>query len=379
MLNINPNTIENVSIKDLKETEEVLKLYNNHINKSEEDRKTAVLSESKGRISQKAYDEHIERARSFTLDGSVPNPTEWQQIRTQYREVGNQKIADARTRLEKLSEEYSGTATVDDERYGKITPKQAVKNYDIANKHVETTKKMAVVLALGFGLLGFLGLLLVVKLVLNDLLLKNSLMVLQMAGGLAGILGLVIGGWLGSILVKSLLGKQKEERDYFEMVKINNQVVITKLQTEIKIAEENIKRVEAQYGVEILAKTDFSSQVTFVKKPIVKEEKKKQEKPKPIAEVEVKEEDKTEENTTKSDVQSNLPVDLAKDIQEVKNKIKKNNKKIKSEQNLQEKSENVVTNKSKNHSKKSKEKSKTEEKPQEKLLVDTKLTQNAEK
>ena len=363
MLNVNPSTIENVSIKELKETEEVLKRYNNHINKSEEERKEAVISESKGKISSKSYDEHIEQAKSFTLDGTVPNPTDWQQIRTLYREVGNQKIADARARIEKLSEEYSGTATVNDERYGKITPKQAVKNYDTSNKRVEITKRMGVVLALAFGIIGFLGLVLLVKLVLNDALSKISLIVLQLVGGLAGIVGLVAGGWLGRIVTKLLLKKQKEERDYFEMVKINNQVVISKLLSEIKLAEENKKRIEAQYGVEILAKTDFSSQVPFVKKPLIKEENIQAVEEKQVEKTVLEEKNEQSEKIEEQEIATNereekVEEDKAENPEKTTKKPKKSKQEVETSEN---KSESKPEKQSKTTAKNEKTNSKKQE------------------
>ena len=102
---------------------------------------------------------------------------------------------------------------------------------------------------------------------------RTSLILVQLIGGIAGFAGLVLGGFVGRIIVKNLLKKHRAERDYFEMVAFNNREVISKLQMAIKSSEENIKRIEAQYGVEILAKTDFSELVPFDKKSILRAEK----------------------------------------------------------------------------------------------------------
>ena len=267
MLKINQTTIENVSIKDLKETEEVLKLYNNHIDKPEEERKTAVIEESRGKLTEKEYDERINHAKSFTMEEEVPTPADWAQIRTLYRELGNQKIADARTKHESVSKEYTGMATINDERYGNISPRQAVVNYESARRKVETTKKMGVLLSLGLGIIVFLAILTVLHFVLFSKVNLSPILV-QIVSGVAGLAGLILGGYCGRVIINSMLKKQKEERDYFEVVASNNREVITKLQMAIKSSEENIKRIEAQYGVEILAKTDFSDLVTFNKKAI---------------------------------------------------------------------------------------------------------------
>ena len=271
MLKINQITIENVSIKDLKETEEVLKLYNNHINKPEEERVKAVIEESRGKLTEKDYNERINHARSFTVEGEIPTPTDWAQIRTLYRELGNQKISDAREKHESIAKEYTGMATVVDERYGNVSPRQAVINYESAKKNVNTIKKMGVLLSLGLGVAIFLAIVSVMRFVLLDSLTKISVVLVQVLGGVAGIGGLILGGFLGKVIVNSMLKKQKAERDYFEVVVTNNREVITKLQMAIKASEENIKRIEAQYGVEILAKTDFSSLVPFNKKEVKKE------------------------------------------------------------------------------------------------------------
>lgn len=272
MLKINQNTVENVSIKDLKETEEVLKLYNNHIEKPEEERMSAVIEDSRGKLTEKEYNERINHAKSFTMEEEVPTPADWAQIRTLYREIGNQKIADAREKHESIAKEYTGMATVVDERFGNVSPRQAVINYESSRKKVETTKKVGVFLSLGLGVGIFLAVVSILHFALWEPLAKISLVLVQLVGGVAGIAGLILGGYLGKIITNKMLKKQKEERDYFEVVASNNHEVITKLQMALQASEENIKRIEAQYGVEILAKSDFSDLVPFNKKEIKKEE-----------------------------------------------------------------------------------------------------------
>ena len=98
-----------------------------------------------------------------------------------------------------------------------------------------------------------------------------SIVLVQVAGGVLGLASLVLGGLIGKIITKLILKRLKAERDYFEIVATKNKEVITKLQMAIKSSEENIKRIEAQYGVEILAKTDYSELVPFEKKEIKKE------------------------------------------------------------------------------------------------------------
>lgn len=271
MLKINQSAIENISMKDLKAIEDVLKLYNNNISVSEEERMFAVIADSDGKLTEKEYNERLNIARSFTMENEVPNPADWAQIRTLYREIGNQRIVDARERHESISKEYTGTASVVDERYGNVSPSQAVRNFEDANKKVEIMKKLGVALSLGIGILLFLAVICVARLVLGEIIQGMSIVLVQVAGGVLGLASLVLGGLIGKIITKSILKKLKAERDYFEIVATKNKEVITKLQMAIKSSEENIKRIEAQYGVEILAKTDYSELVPFVKKEIKKE------------------------------------------------------------------------------------------------------------
>ena len=122
MLKINQSAIENISMKDLKAIEDVLKLYNNNINVSEEERMFAVIADTKGKLTEKEYNERLDMARSLTIENEIPTPADWAQIRTFYREIGNQRIVDARERHESISKEYTGTASVVDERYGNVSP-----------------------------------------------------------------------------------------------------------------------------------------------------------------------------------------------------------------------------------------------------------------
>ena len=210
MLKINQSTIENVSIKDLKATEEVLKLYNNHTNLSEEERMSAVIADTKNKLTEKEYNERLEMARSFTKENEVPNPADWAQIRTLYREIGNQRIAEARDKHESISKEYTGTASVVDEKYGNVSPRQALRNFEGAYRKVETMKKLGVVISLVLGIALFLAVICVARFVLSDLIQNMSLIVVQIAGGALGMATLVLGGLVGMIITKSILKKQKE-------------------------------------------------------------------------------------------------------------------------------------------------------------------------
>ena len=158
--------------------------------------------------------------------------------------------------------------------------------------------------------------------------------------------------FLGKVIVNSMLKKQKAERDYFEVVVTNNREVITKLQMAIKASEENIKRIEAQYGVEILAKTDFSSLVPFNKKEVKKETTETAPEVEKVVET-VKNEDRVKdiEETTAE------PVVSIKDEPVKERKPKK--EKIEAKENINDEQEKPVKKP------RTKKASKSEEKPQE--------------
>ena len=265
MSNLNPNTIENVSITEVKELDEFLKSYNKYRELSETERKQQVLTECVGKITEKSFDKLLEKSARYTLNAQVPTEVEWGQVRAVYREIGNKKIAQSKETLEKLSKEYSGTPSMKDSQYGELTPKQVVHNLERAEQKVETIKTLRVCLSIVAGICGFIAMTSIADLVLS-LIGTNESIIIQLTAGLFSLCGLVGISWIVNKLMGAMLISAKRDRDRVEITEANYHNEIQVLQTAIKTAEENVKRVETQYGVEIFAQTDFSSLVQPAKK-----------------------------------------------------------------------------------------------------------------
>ena len=72
MSNLNSNTIENVSIAEVKELDSFISSYNKNRELPEAERKAQVLAECLGTVTEKNYDKLIEKAKTYTADGEVP-------------------------------------------------------------------------------------------------------------------------------------------------------------------------------------------------------------------------------------------------------------------------------------------------------------------
>lgn len=265
MSNLNSNTIENVSIAEVKELDSFISSYNKNRELPEEERKASVLAECLGTVTEKNYYKLIEKAKTYTADGEVPIKSEWGQVRVIYRDIGNKKIANAKENLERLAEEYTGKQTIEDETHGLLTPKQVEENLLKAEKKVSLIKTLRVVASIVAGAVGFFIVTLLLTL-LASALTSVSNVILQLMTGVLAICGLVASAWGVTVLMKAIEQAAKHERDLAEVTEAMHHDKIVALQTSIKTAEEHVKRVETQYGVEILARTDFSNSVKDKKK-----------------------------------------------------------------------------------------------------------------
>ena len=270
MSNLNPQTLDTVSIKEVKELDDFLKAYNG-VNVASKDIKKEVISASMGKLTEERYDELLNLSKAYTLSGTVPTKEEWAEVRIVYRENGNKKIAKSKERLEDASKSYSGVASVEDDLFGVITPKQAVLNYEHAQKKVETFKKIQVIATIILSVMGAVLLTLIAKLIFGE---AKSLAMQSLLGGVFALVGLMLGAGFGFYSFGAILNSLRQDRDRAQKAHANHYDEIFRIQTEIKSAEENIKRVEAQYGVEILAQTNFTSLAPTINKKEAKRSKK---------------------------------------------------------------------------------------------------------
>jgi len=266
MSNLNLKTIENVSISEVKELDEFLKIYSKYKDLPEVERESKILTQSNGKLSKTKYDSYISRLKSYTSNAAVPTETEWAQVRTVYRETGNKKIAKSKEELELLLKSYSGTQSIEDSRFGKVTPKQVIENLAHAEKKVEQVKTLKVIVSIFAGVVGFVLLTILSKVLTTALFSNSSAIIAQLIAGVSSMGSLIACAWLANNAMGIFLSSVKRDRDLAELTEANNHDEIVRLQTAIKSAEQNVDKTEAQYGVEILYQSDFSSLVSPLKK-----------------------------------------------------------------------------------------------------------------
>lgn len=258
MSNINPKMIDSATIKEIKELDEFLKAYNKFNESDQELLKNLVIEDSRGKITDEKYEDCITRLKLYTKKGNIPSSQEWAQIRADFREVGNKKIKDSKERLESIAKIYSGQEMIDAD--GKqITPKQAVENLNALNKKVNIANIFQIAVTIVLGASFFVLVVLLSTLLINSLNSKLNMVVVQILIGIGSLVGLTAGAFVGYKLMGIVESRLKSARDNAEKIESKYHAEITKLQMEQNTAEEQIKRIEAQYGVEILAIKDFSN------------------------------------------------------------------------------------------------------------------------
>lgn len=258
MAKINQKNIDSVSIAEVKALEPFIRAYNKNRDVAEAERQSKVLEEFKGKLAEADYQKFLSQSQAYMEKGEVPTEAEWSQIKTIYREQGNKKIVASRESLEYLSKEYSGVASIVVSETESISPKQVVLNLKRAERGVELMQTLKTVLTILAGIVGFVGFALLSRILATSLIKDASRVVTGILGGLLSLVGLALFAVIIAKLMGFVVKEAKKERNLAEEAEASNHDKIVLLQTAIKTAEENIKKIEAQYEVEILARTDFS-------------------------------------------------------------------------------------------------------------------------
>lgn len=258
MAKLNQKTIDSVSIAEVKALEPFIRAYNKNRDVAEAERQAKILEEFKGKASDVDYQKFLSQSQAYLENGEVPTESEWSQIKTIYREKGNKKIVASRESLEYLSKEYSGVASIAVSETESISPKQVVLNLKRAERGVELVQTLKTVLTIFAGIVGFVGFALFSRILATSLIKDVSKVATGILGGLLSLVGLALFAVIVAKLMGFVVKEAKKERNLAEVAEASNHDKIVLLQTAIKTAEENIKKIEAQYEVEILARTDFS-------------------------------------------------------------------------------------------------------------------------
>lgn len=320
MLNLNRNTIETVTIKEVKEIDEFLKVYNKYRDNSA-DFKSQVEQELG--ITSSEYFELIKNAKSYTANNAIPTESEWSQVRAIYREIGNQKIAQTKEEYENVCKEYTGVASVEDEVLGSISPKMAVKNLADFNNAVKATKTLRIIFSVCLGVIGFVLLTLLTEFLVENIISTNSKIIIQLIGGAGALIGTFLGALAGYKFMSFILKMFKKDLLKAEQTEQKYHKQITQLQARMQSVEAKIKKIEYQYAVEILARTDFSS---LLPKP----QKKKREK---------------QEKSNKAEALNPEPIDPEQKMDETKKIADEEQKELIKSKPEEIKEENQSTNK----------------------------------
>lgn len=271
MSNLNLKTLDTVSITEVKEIDEFLKLYNSSRELPQEEIKSQIINASNGKITENTYDELLNKAKTYTKNHDIPSQIEWEQVRAIYREVGNNKIAQTKEQIENLAKKYTGTVVVNNKQQKK-SYKQVAEDTQNLSRKVETVKALKVVLTIVMGIAGFVVLTVLSKLILPIIFTKASNMISQIIVGVISICGLLIGSYIANKIMDVWVGSVKKDRELAEITYATHHEAIVKLQTEIKAVEANKRKLESQYGVEILAKTDFTSDLKLKNQEVLRSE-----------------------------------------------------------------------------------------------------------
>lgn len=305
MAKINQKTIDSVSIAEVKALESFIKAYNKNRHLETSELQAKVVEECQG-MSDDGYQKFLVQSQAYLESEEVPTNEEWNQIKTLYRELGNKKIITSRENLEYLSKEYSGVASIAVSETESISPAQVVLNLKRAERGVEIMKTLKTVLTIFAGLIGFAGFSLMGRILMATQGENINLVVSGILAGVFSLCGLTLCAFIISKLMGLVVKQAKDERNLAEVAEAENHNKIVLLQTAIKTAEENKKKIETQYEVEILARTDFSSLLKPDKHKAKKLEKVKEIKPQENVEQQLEKVKTTEiDSQNNADMQKN--------------------------------------------------------------------------
>lgn len=258
MSNINLKLIEDISIKEIKELDSFIKTYNGCEGNTPDEKKLNCLNFLKGKIKAEDYDRLLGFAKTYTKNGEIPTDQEWAEFKTVYREIGNGRINDAKQKIEELSKVYTGVADIylDGDV---VTPKQLEDKYKLAKDGFKLSGALQTILTLAFGLIGFVLFTIIARLITNNGAMSRIVVVL-LTGALSalgmGLLAFFTYLVTGKFKAKSLTKLKRVEGTF-----TSNLDKLNVLKANLKSAEENGKRIETQYDVELFARLDFSNEI----------------------------------------------------------------------------------------------------------------------
>lgn len=258
MSNINLKLIEDISIKEIKELDSFIKAYNGCDGNTPDEKKLNCLNFLKGKIKAEDYDRLLGFAKAYTKNGEIPTDQEWAEFKTVYREIGNGRINTAKQKIEELSKIYTGVANINLDG-DVVTPKQLEDKYKLAEDNFKLAGALQTILTLSFSLIGFMLFTIIARLITN-LGAMSRIVVVLLTGALSA-LGMGLLAFLTHLITGRFKAKSLTKLKRVEEVYTGNLDNLNVLKANLKSVEENGKRIETQYDVELFARLDFSNEI----------------------------------------------------------------------------------------------------------------------
>lgn len=286
MATINSSALNLTSMSTMRELEKFIKTYNANSNLSEDERRKAIFAAYDGLLTEDEYNRLVKLSKSITKEGVIPDIKLWNDAKAEFREIGNNKIKQAKEKMQEVREKKAKLASLKNGQE-KTSIYRAQKNVEKAEKRHKMTIGLKLALAILLGAAGA---------VLGPVILGLVGVTAPTALALSTMVGVSFGA-LGGVA----LGEKIEEISHNSLEKKRaivdeNEKEIQELEDEIGRAEENIRALEDQYETEIFNTVPTIEDLDrdFKPEPIIEEEKV----------VKSEEETEKEDNTSDKDKES---------------------------------------------------------------------------
>lgn len=272
MATIKNEILSVTSMATMRDLDKFIKIYNANKGRGPEEARKAVFLEYDGLLSEDEYNRLMQLSKSITREGVFPDMQLWQEAKMQFRELGNNKISQAKEDLEALREKKTRLASLKSGR-NKTSVYRAEEELKQAESRVKISKGFKIALAILVGAIGA-----VVAPMLLGMVGVSSVTALAL-GSLVGVSFGSLGGYtLGEQIENGSLKKLNDKRQVID----ENEKEIKELEDEIGKCEERIKCLEDQYETDIMntVQNEEDLDKDFKPEPIQEDEQDEKDDPK---------------------------------------------------------------------------------------------------
>lgn len=263
MATLNNKMISTSSMSTMRELDSFVKIYNKYRHLSERELKNAVVAEYDGLLTMDQFNRYLKMLKLYTREQIVPDPELWNTIKKDFKEIGNEKIVNAKKKLLDVREKKAQLAMLKAEK-AKTSVYRAQEDEQKAERRVKLSKGTKTALSVGLGAIGAIGL---------PILLSSFFPMGVLAVSMMGLAGTAIGAYAGYAVGQSIENGSYKKLMEKRSIVDENDALIRELEAEIGRAEEEVKCLEDQYEIEIekLVPTLEDLDNSFEPEPIVPE------------------------------------------------------------------------------------------------------------